>query len=113
MNNRKSELETLRADLRARLEKYEAHQHRQDGALEKDSEEQAVQIQNDEVVDSLEEEVRIELGQIEHALRRLANGQGDECEQCGENIDPRRLQILPYTTMCIKCAEAGSDKILR
>lgn len=105
MNNRKSELETLRADLKARLEKYEAHQHRQDGALEKDSEEQAVQTQNDEVVDSLEEEARIELVQIDHALERLANGQGDECERCGEKIDPRRLQVLPYTSMCVKCAE--------
>jgi RNA polymerase-binding transcription factor DksA len=113
MSNRKSELETLRADLKARLEKYEAHQHRQDGALEKDSEEQAVQIQNDEVVDSLEEEVRIELGQIERALARLANGQGEECENCGEDIDPRRLQVLPYTTLCIKCAEASSNETLR
>lgn len=105
MSNRKSELETLRADLKARLAKYEAHQHRQDGALEKDFEEQAVQTQNDEVVDSLETETRNELAQIEHALERLANGLGDECEECGEEIDPRRLQVLPYTTVCVKCAD--------
>lgn len=105
MSNRKSELETLRADLKARLAKYEAHQHRQDGALEKDSEEQAIQTQNDEVVDSLETETRSELAQIERALERLANGLGDECESCGEEIDPRRLQVLPYTTVCVKCAE--------
>lgn len=105
MSNRKSELETLRADLKARLAKYEAHQHRQGGALEQDFEEQAVQTQNDEVVDSLETETRSELAQIEHALGRLANGLGDECEGCGEEIDPRRLQVLPYTTVCVKCAE--------
>lgn len=29
MTNRKSELETLRADLTARLSRYEAHQHRE------------------------------------------------------------------------------------
>ncbi len=109
MSNRKSELETLRADLKARLEKYEAHQHREDGALEKDSEDQAVQVQNDEVVNSLEEEARIELGQVEHALERLANGQGDECEKCGEKIDPRRLQVLPYTSVCVKCAEEYAE----
>lgn len=105
MSNRKSELETLRADLKARLEKYQAHQHRQGGALEQDFEEQAVQTQNDEVVDSLETETRNELAQIEHALERLANDLGDECERCGEEIDPRRLQVLPYTTVCVKCAE--------
>ena len=38
MTNRKSELETLRADLTARLSRYEAHQHREGGALDKDFE---------------------------------------------------------------------------
>ncbi|WP_417530474.1 TraR/DksA family transcriptional regulator [Marinobacter lipolyticus] len=105
MNNRQSELETLRADLKARLSRFEAHQHREDGALEKDFEEQAVQTQNDEVVDSLESETRSELAQIEHALERIQQGMGDECERCGEEIDPRRLQVLPYTTVCVDCAD--------
>eukprot|EP00163_Fabomonas_tropica_P028531 TRINITY_DN5828_c0_g4_i1.p3 TRINITY_DN5828_c0_g4~~TRINITY_DN5828_c0_g4_i1.p3 ORF type:complete len:107 (+),score=20.18 TRINITY_DN5828_c0_g4_i1:105-425(+) len=104
MSNRKSELETLRADLKARLVRYEAHQHREAGALDKDFEEQATQTQNDEVVDSLESEVREELVQIERALERIDNGIGDECESCGEEIDPRRLQVLPYTTLCVDCA---------
>lgn len=104
MNNRQSELETLRTDLKARLSRFEAHQHREGGALEKDFEEQAVQTQNDEVVDSLEIETRSELAQIEHALERLKQGMGDKCERCGETIDPRRLQVLPYTTVCVACA---------
>lgn len=105
MTDRKSELETLRADLTARLSRYEAHQHREGGALDKDFEEQATQTQNDEVVDSLETETRAELAQIEHALARIENGVGSECESCGEAIDPRRLQVLPYTTVCVDCAE--------
>lgn len=104
MTNRKTELETLRADLRARLSRFEAHQHREDGALDKDFEEQATQTQNDEVVDSLETETREELRQIERALDRIDSGLGDECESCGESIDPRRLQVLPYTTLCVDCA---------
>lgn len=107
MSDRKSELETLRADLRKRLSRYEAHQHRKDGALEKDFEEQAIQTQNDEVVDSLESETRVELRQIERALERIAEGIGDECERCGEDIDPRRLQVLPSTTLCVNCADAS------
>lgn len=105
MTNRKTELETLRADLRARLSRFEAHQHREDGALDKDFEEQATQTQNDEVVDSLETETREELRQIERALERIDRGLGDECEACGESIDPRRLQVLPYTTLCVDCAD--------
>jgi RNA polymerase-binding transcription factor DksA len=105
MSDRKLELETLRADLKARLSRFEAHQHREGGALDKDFEEQATQTQNDEVVDSLETETRTELVQIERALERIENGIGDECESCGEAIDPRRLQVLPYTTLCVDCAE--------
>ncbi|MBQ0746755.1 MAG: TraR/DksA family transcriptional regulator [Marinobacter sp.] len=105
MRNRKAELETLRADLASRLESFEAHQQRKDGALDKDSEERAQQTQNDEVVDSLEEETRLELAQIKVALERIDQGVGDECEVCGEAIDPRRLQVLPYTSVCVDCAE--------
>ncbi|ERS12435.1 MULTISPECIES: TraR/DksA family transcriptional regulator [Marinobacter] len=104
MANRKSELETLKADLEARLSRYQAHQRREAGALEKDFEEQASQTQNDEVVDSLEAETRAELQQIDHALERIDQGAGNECEQCGNDIDPRRLQVLPYTTVCVDCA---------
>ncbi|WP_370257191.1 TraR/DksA family transcriptional regulator [Marinobacter nauticus] len=104
MANRQSELETLKADLEARLSRYQTHQRRETGALEKDFEEQASQTQNDEVVDSLEAETRAELQQIDHALERIEQGVGNECEQCGNDIDPRRLQVLPYTTVCVDCA---------
>ncbi|WP_100639627.1 TraR/DksA family transcriptional regulator [Marinobacter salexigens] len=109
MSNRKAELETLIEDLTERLGRYEAHQHRESGALDKDSVEQAQQIQNDEVVDSLETETRAELAQIKSALERIDHGLGDVCEVCDETIDPRRLQVLPYTTVCIACAENQAD----
>ncbi len=105
MSSRQSELETLKADLLARLRRFEAHQRREGGALDKDFEEQATQTQNDEVVDGLESEARAELVQVERALERIRNGQGDECERCGAVIDPRRLQVLPYTTLCVDCAD--------
>ena len=105
MGNRISELETLKDDLETRLARYTAHQRREDGALDKDFEEQANQTQNDEVVDSLELEARAELAQVAHALERLKEGLGDACESCGGEIDPRRLQVLPYTTLCVNCAE--------
>ena len=98
MNSRQAELE-------ARLARYHAHQHRETGALDKDFEEQATETQNDQVVDTLEAETRAELGQIAHALDRIASGAGDECEKCGVEIDPRRLQVLPSTTVCVDCAD--------
>lgn len=104
---RKAELETLKHELTLRLRRYEAHQHRDDGKLEADFSEQAVQRQNDEVVDSLEYEVREELRQVIHALDRIEQGEGDVCERCGNDINPERLKVLPWASLCVRCAEAA------
>lgn len=104
---RKGELERLKQELTLRLERYQAHQHREDGRLEADFSEQAVQRQNDEVVDSLEQEVREELRQVVHALDRIERGEGETCERCGNDINPERLKVLPWTSLCVHCAEAA------
>lgn len=44
---------------------------------------------------------------IRQALQKCAEGRYGVCESCGEPIDPERLDILPLTTVCIKCARAG------
>jgi hypothetical protein len=33
-----------------------------------------------------------------------------DCERCGNPIPPRRLEVLPYTRLCLECSEAiGGD----
>jgi DnaK suppressor protein len=44
-----------------------------------------------------------ELAQIERALRRLKEGTYGKCECCSGKIPVGRLNILPYTTVCVKC----------
>ncbi|MGQ9626354.1 MAG: TraR/DksA family transcriptional regulator [Anaerolineae bacterium] len=43
------------------------------------------------------------LESIERALRLVEKGTYGICEMCGETIDPARLEILPDTTLCLKC----------
>jgi DnaK suppressor protein len=43
---------------------------------------------------------------IRQALQKCAEGRYGICESCGEPIDPERLEILPLTTLCIKCARS-------
>ena len=105
MTDRKTRLQELKTDLLDRLQRYEAHQHRDAGALDPDFAEQATQRQNDEVVDGLEAEVRARLNQVNHALARIADNEGSVCEQCGKGIDPERLQAIPYATECVECAD--------
>lgn len=45
------------------------------------------------------------LGKINAALDRLEAGTIDECEDCGETIEYRRLVARPVTTLCIDCKE--------
>jgi RNA polymerase-binding protein DksA len=44
---------------------------------------------------------------IRQALQKCAEGRYGICERCGEPIDPERLEILPATTVCIKCARVA------
>jgi RNA polymerase-binding protein DksA len=45
------------------------------------------------------------LGQIEAALERIEDSTYGICVECGGKIAKARLQALPYTPHCVKCAE--------
>ncbi|MGH8259467.1 MAG: TraR/DksA family transcriptional regulator [Steroidobacteraceae bacterium] len=51
-----------------------------------------------------------ELKRIDGALERLADGRYSTCVICGEEIEPQRLEAVPYTDRCFACAERGADK---
>ena len=72
----------------------------------KDWEEAAVEAENDEVLEGVYTESARELLQVKHALQRIKQGEYAQCEECGAEINPKRLKIMPYTTLCIKCAQA-------
>ena len=45
------------------------------------------------------------LGLIESALERIQDGSFGRCVQCDGVIPKARLNAIPYTPVCIKCAE--------
>ena len=71
-----------------------------------DWEEQATEVEGDEVLEALEESLLSEIEEIRNALRRINQGIYTDCAKCGESIDDRRLEALPYATQCINCAQA-------
>lgn len=46
------------------------------------------------------------LGRVEAALERIDDGSYGRCVQCDGAIAKARLNAIPYTPVCIKCAEA-------
>ena len=54
---------------------------------------------------SLVETERKELADIDEALMRIEQGNYGDCLECGEPINPRRLEADPAARLCIDCAE--------
>lgn len=54
---------------------------------------------------ALHENLRTLLVQVNEALVRFENGTFGVCENCGQSIDPARLEAIPYAPLCIHCAQ--------
>jgi DnaK suppressor protein len=66
--------------------------------------EQAIEAEDDEVLEGLENKALAEIEQIRAALGRIDKGVYGKCASCEEPIDEKRLETLPYAPLCIKCA---------
>jgi DnaK suppressor protein len=45
------------------------------------------------------------LQMVETALLRIREGSFGECSSCGNEINPKRLEAVPWTRYCIACQE--------
>lgn len=67
--------------------------------------EQAGERENDEVLNALESEAKVEIQQLSNAISRIENGHYGICQSCGEQIAPQRLEVQPAAIKCIQCAQ--------
>jgi DnaK suppressor protein len=49
---------------------------------------------------------RQHLLEIDAAIDRIRSGDYGDCFECGDSINPKRLEADPVATLCITCAEA-------
>jgi len=103
MKDLKSHLSKRRAELAERLSRLDRDAQRVSEPLVADFAEQAVQRENDEVVDRLREGTAAELRSISTALTRIAQGTYGLCMECGERIEAARLEAMPATSHCLDC----------
>ena len=75
-----------------------------------DSQEQAQELENSEVVDALGNEARTELTLVAKALEQMKKGQYGTCGDCGEEIPMARLKAYPFADRCIRCATVAEEK---
>jgi len=97
----RAQLLAKQSELSARLENIKNNITRGRSA---DSQEQAQELENAEVVDALGNEARHELHLIARALDQMKQGNYGECADCGNAIPLERLQAQPFAERCISCA---------
>ena len=102
------EIQATRKRLEARRDQLVARTGKIQGDLRQlrdpDSQERVTESENDEVLEGLGDAERVELAHVNHALDRLAAGTYEQCERCGDAIPVARLEAVPETAFCTKCA---------
>lgn len=68
-----------------------------------DMEEEADEVQEYDNLLSLEHNLESRLKDINVALEKIENGNYGTCENCGKEIEEKRLQACPEAKLCIKC----------
>lgn len=101
IETRKTQLQARRADLSARLASIEGEL---DTHESRDWEEMATEREGDEVLEGMGQSAQVEIRMIEAALRRIEAGEYGICARCGDEIGEARLDVLPYTPFCSRCA---------
>lgn len=110
INAARTGLIARREELLARQERVSRHTRHREDPLPQDFAEQAVELENGETLVALDQELTQELRRIDQALSRIDAGTYLDCEGCGEPIGEERLRALPYSVLCIDCAEDAAER---
>jgi RNA polymerase-binding protein DksA len=101
----RSNLIDMLEELDDRLTKITSDVKHEDHPIEQDFAEQVTETENDQVLDALGNSARVEVEKIKQAISRIDAGTYGSCASCGEAIKPDRLAAIPYTNLCINCAQ--------
>ena len=110
----KSELPRFRAMLTAKVVELDRVTRHRDAITVDRSADELEEIQAGSqralAVCSLDREFN-QLRDARAALRRIQEGSFGTCQQCDEDIHPKRLAAVPWATFCIRCQEAVDNDL--
>ncbi|OGP58580.1 MAG: hypothetical protein A2162_08125 [Deltaproteobacteria bacterium RBG_13_52_11b] len=64
---------------------------------------EAANVYNKQILLTLNENERIRLREVDEALDRIASKTYGTCEECGEPIGLKRLEVKPVAKYCVPC----------
>jgi RNA polymerase-binding protein DksA len=83
------------------------------GGVATDPADDADALADHERTEMLVKNAQAMLADIDVALARLRAGSYGVCTNCGREIDPRRLEALPWASLCIDCQAALEAELAR
>jgi len=108
----KKRLETRQQELRRAVSRTQQDGRTADEDVAQDIADKAASSYNKEFLFHQSNNDRQLLMMVENALARIREGSFGECSSCGKEINPKRLEAVPWTRHCIECQEKLEKGIL-
>ena len=108
----KKRLETRQQELRRAVSRTQQDGRTADEDVAQDIADKAASSYNKEFLFHQSNNDRQLLMMVENALARIREGSFGECISCGAEINPKRLEAVPWTRHCIECQEKLEKGIL-
>ncbi len=101
----KKRLETRQQELKRNVSRTEQDGRAADEDVAQDIADRAASSYNKEFLFHQSNNERQLLQMVEGALSRIREGNFGQCISCGREINPKRLEAVPWTRHCIECQE--------
>jgi DnaK suppressor protein len=101
----KKRLEERQQDMRKAVSRTEQDGRAADSETAQDIADKAANSYNKEFLFHQSNNERQLLNMVEGALDRIRTGTFGQCISCGEEINTKRLEAVPWTRFCINCQE--------
>ncbi len=101
----KKRLEDRQVELRRMVSSRQQDGRNQGEDIAQDIADKAASSYNKEFLFTQSTNERQMLGMVDSALARIREGNFGECISCGNEINAKRLDAVPWTRYCIECQE--------
>jgi len=101
LEEKQAEIQRHIATLNGSREQPEDAIQASDGVVE--PEEEAVDLEQTDVDQALLDNEKALLAEVQQALARIENGTYGICTNCGQPIPEKRLEAVPWASLCVTC----------
>ena len=101
-----------RESLVGQVQQAELYSRERDAEATQDPADMAANAYTKELLMSMSTNDRQLLESIDAALYRIADGDYGKCDHCGEPIQEKRLEAVPWARHCLRCQDLNERGLL-